>query len=162
VLNTFAYTCGFSTCAAQAGARTTNIDLSGKYLDWGRRNFALNRLDAAAHLFLRGDVLDWLARLARKRRAFDVVLLDPPTFSRSKQSGTFQAERDYPKLVRAALAVLRPGGLLFASTNAHGWNRKGSWTKSGTPPWQAAGRSASSTTPLNPPTFPSPATNPPT
>ena len=118
VLNTFAYTCAFSVCAALAGARVTSLDLSKKYLDWGRRNFALNNLDPAQHDFIFGDVFDWLKRLGKKGRAFDLVLLDPPTFSQSKQSGLFRAETDYGKLVSEALRVLRPGGTLFCSTNA--------------------------------------------
>jgi 23S rRNA (cytosine1962-C5)-methyltransferase len=121
VLNTFAYTCGFSVCAARAGARTTSLDLSRKYLEWGKRNFALNQLPAADHGFIYGDTFDWLRRLAKKGRLFDVVLLDPPTFSQSKESGVFRAEKDYGSLVSAALPVLRPGGVLFASTNAAEW-----------------------------------------
>ncbi len=118
VLNTFAYTCGFSVCAALAGARTTSLDLSKKYLDWGKRNFALNGLDAAAHDFIFGDAFDWMRRLAKKGRAFDAIVLDPPTFSQSKAGGAFQAEKDYGRLAKAALALLKPGGVLFASTNA--------------------------------------------
>ncbi len=118
ILNTFAYTCGFSVCAAIGGARTTSLDLSKKYLEWGKRNFTLNGLDSAQHDFIYGDTFDWLRRFAKKGRAFDVVVLDPPTFSQSKESGVFRAEKDYGKLVAAALAVLRPGGLLLASTNA--------------------------------------------
>ena len=121
VLNTFAYTCGFSVCAAKAGARTTSLDLSKKYLEWGRRNFALNGLDPAAHDFIYGDAFDWLRRLAKKGRTFDTVVLDPPTFSQSKEHGTFRAEKDYGKLVTAALPVLKPGGILFISTNAADW-----------------------------------------
>lgn len=118
VLNTFAYTCGFSVCAAKAGARTTSLDLSKKYLEWGRRNFELNGLDPAAHDFIFGDTFDWLRRLGKKGRAFDAIVLDPPTFSQSKEHGTFRAEKDYGKLVAAALPVLKPGGVLLASTNA--------------------------------------------
>lgn len=118
ILNTFAYTCGFSVCAALGGARTTSLDLSKKYLEWGKRNFALNGLDPAAHDFIYGDTFDWLRRLAKKGRAYDVVILDPPTFSQSKESGVFRAEKDYGKLVTATLAVLKPGGVLLASTNA--------------------------------------------
>ena len=118
VLNVFAYTCGFSVCAANAGARTTSLDLSKKYLEWGRRNFAVNGLDPGSHDFIHGDALDWMGRWGRKSRLFDLILLDPPTFSRSKEHGVFQAEKDYGKLVVAALPLLRPGGLLFASTNA--------------------------------------------
>ncbi len=118
VLNCFAYTCAFSACAALAGARVTSLDLSRKYLDWGRRNFVVNGLDPAAHDFIYGDCFEWLRRLAKKGRCFDAVLLDPPTFSRSKEHGDFRAETDYGALVRNALAVLAPGGVLFASTNA--------------------------------------------
>lgn len=118
VLNTFAYTCGFSVCAARGGARVTSLDLSKKYLEWGKRNFALNGLDPAQHDFIYGDTFDWLRRLAKKSRAFDAIVLDPPTFSQSKESGVFRAEKDYGKLVTAALQVLKPDGVLLASTNA--------------------------------------------
>ena len=121
ILNCFAYTCGFSVCAAKAGAHTTSLDLSKKYLEWGKRNFALNGLDPAAHDFIYGDTFDWLRRLAKKGRVFDAVVLDPPTFSQSKEHGTFRAEKDYGKLVTAALPVLKPGGVLLASTNAADW-----------------------------------------
>lgn len=121
VLNCFAYTCGFSVCAALGGARTTSLDLSKKYLEWGQRNFALNGLNPAAHDFIYGDALDWLRRLAKKGRAFNAVLLDPPTFSQSKEGGVFRAEKDYGRLVTEALAVLDRGGVLFASTNAAQW-----------------------------------------
>jgi 23S rRNA (cytosine1962-C5)-methyltransferase len=117
VLNTFAYTCSFSVCAARAGARTTSIDLSRKYLDWGRRNFQHNDITTAGHDFIYGDVFDWLRRFARKQRAFDAIILDPPTSSHSPQ-GFFTAEKHYGKLVTAALAVLRSGGVLLACTNA--------------------------------------------
>lgn len=122
VLNTFAYTCAFSVCAALAGARTTSLDLSRRHLEWGKRNFELNGVDLADHDFIYGDALDWLRRLARKEKQYDVVILDPPTFSQSRQSGVFRAEKDYGKLVRAVLPLLPPGGgVLFASTNASGW-----------------------------------------
>jgi 23S rRNA (cytosine1962-C5)-methyltransferase len=121
ILNTFAYTCGFSVCAAKAGARVTSLDLSKKYLEWGKRNFALNGLDPAAHDFIYGDTFDWLRRLAKKGHMFDAVVLDPPTFSQSKEHGTFRAEKDYGKLVTAALPVLKPGGVLLISTNAADW-----------------------------------------
>ncbi|MGD0209305.1 MAG: pseudouridine synthase [Verrucomicrobiota bacterium] len=121
ILNVFSYTCGFSVCAARAGARTTSLDLSKKYLIWGRRNFTLNGLDPAAHDFIYGDAFDWLRRLAKKGRAFDAVALDPPTFSQSKEHGVFRAEKDFGKLVSAALPLVKPGGVLFASTNAADW-----------------------------------------
>jgi 23S rRNA (cytosine1962-C5)-methyltransferase len=121
ILNTFAYTCGFSVCAALAGAKTTSLDLSKKYLEWGRRNFTLNGLDPAAHDFIYGDAFDWLRRLARKGRAFDCVVLDPPTFSQSKEHGPFRVEKDWDRLMAAALPLIKPGGVLLAATNAADW-----------------------------------------
>ena len=121
LLNIFAYTCAFSVCAAKAGAKTTSLDLSKKYLEWGRRNFVLNDLDPAEHDFIFGDAFDWMRRLAKKGRAFDVIVLDPPTFSQSKERGVFRVEKNYGELVSAALPLLKPEGVLLASTNAADW-----------------------------------------
>lgn len=121
VLNTFSYTCAFSVCAALAGARVTSLDLSRKYLDWGRRNFQLNNLAPDTHDFIYGDVFDWLKRFAKKNRRFDLLILDPPTFSQSKESGVFRVERDFAKLVCLAAILLKPAGTLFASSNAATW-----------------------------------------
>ena len=118
ILNCFAYTCGFSVCAAKAGAKTTSLDLSKKYLEWGKRNFALNGIDPTQHDFIYGDTFDWLRRFAKKNRQFDAIVFDPPTFSQSKESGIFRVEKDFGKLIAAALPVLKPGGVLFCSTNA--------------------------------------------
>jgi 23S rRNA (cytosine1962-C5)-methyltransferase len=97
------------------------LDLSKKYLEWGRRNFTSNELDQAAHDFIYGDVFDWLRRLAKKGRVYDLVVLDPPTFSQSKESGVFRVEKHFGDLVKAVLPVLKPGGTLLASTNAAEW-----------------------------------------
>ncbi len=121
VLNTFAYTCAFSVCAAKAGARTTSLDLSKKYLAWGTQNFSLNGINPGDHEFIQGDVFDWLRRMTRRGRLFDIVLLDPPTFSQSKTSGVFQAKKDFGRLLAATLPLLVPGGVVFASTNAADW-----------------------------------------
>ncbi|MCX6909829.1 MAG: class I SAM-dependent methyltransferase [Verrucomicrobia bacterium] len=118
VLNTFAYTCAFSVAAARAGATVTSLDLSKRYLDWGRDNFRLNDINPEAHDFIYGDCFDWLARLAKKGRSFDVVLLDPPTFSTVKKGRPFSAEKDYAKLVALAEPLVKAGGTLFCSTNA--------------------------------------------
>jgi 23S rRNA (cytosine1962-C5)-methyltransferase len=125
VLNTFSYTCAFSVCAARVGARVTSLDLSKKYLDWGRRNFELNGLDYARHDFIYGDAVDWLRRLHKKGRQFDLIILDPPTFSQSKEHGTFSVRKDYGELVKRSLPVLNSGGILFASTNAADWPAEG-------------------------------------
>jgi len=121
VLNAFAYTCAFSVCVARASGRVTSLDLSKKYLEWGRRNFELNGLDHARHDFIYGDAFDWMRRLHKKGRQFDVIILDPPTFSQSKEHGTFSARKDYGELVKRALPILNSGGILFASTNAADW-----------------------------------------
>lgn len=118
VLNAFAYTCAFSVCAALAGSRTTSLDLSKKNLDWGRSNFILNGLDPVQHDYIYGDTMDWMRRLAKKHREYAVVVLDPPTFSQSKESGVFRAEKDLGRLVAAAIPLLQRGGVLLASTNA--------------------------------------------
>ena len=121
VLNAFAHSCGFSLCAALAGARTTSVDLSSRFLELGRWNFRNNGLDPVEHEFLRGDVFGWFRRLARRGRRFDMLVLDPPTFSRSRESGAFRVERDLPPLVRDSLPLLSPGGWILVSTNKASW-----------------------------------------
>lgn len=119
LLNTFAYTCAFSVAAAKAGAITTSLDLSKKYLDWGRENFRANTLDDTPHDFIFGDVLDWLPRLVKKNQKWDVIILDPPTFSTAKSGKIFQAARDYPKLLTLARNCLSPHGQILACMNTH-------------------------------------------
>jgi len=118
VLNTFSYTCAFSVACAKTGARVTSLDLSKKYLDWGRENFEANGLDPKEHDFIFGDCFDWMKRLAKKGRKFDFLILDPPTFSKSKASGLFKATRDYGKLAELAGVLIKKGGVLLACTNA--------------------------------------------
>jgi 23S rRNA (cytosine1962-C5)-methyltransferase len=96
----------------------TSLDLSKRYLEWGRSNFILNNLDPDAHAFIFGDAFAWFRRLAKKNRLFDVIILDPPTFSRSREHGVFQVEKHYQKLVAGVLPLLRREGVLLASTNA--------------------------------------------
>lgn len=119
LLNCFAYTCAFSVVAARAGGTTTSVDLSRRYLDWGRENFERNRLAHGEHEFVVGDVMETLERAARRGRQWDWVILDPPTFSTTKTGRAFQAERDYGKLVAMAAPVVREGGWLLCSTNQH-------------------------------------------
>ncbi|MGE0479224.1 MAG: class I SAM-dependent rRNA methyltransferase [Phycisphaerae bacterium] len=119
VLNTFAYTCGFSVAAALGGARAVaSVDVSKKYLEWGKRNFAANELALDGARFYCCDVLDFYERAARQGQRFDLVILDPPTFGRSRQSGrAFALRADIDPLVRGAVRLLDPGGALFLSTN---------------------------------------------
>lgn len=121
LLNLFAYTCGFSVCAAAGGAKTTSVDLSRRYLDWGKANFELNGLDPGGHEFLAGDVFEWLRRLTKKGRQFDLVVVDPPTFSRDRDGKVFRVERDAAELAQAAARLLAPGGRLFFSSNSRGF-----------------------------------------
>src|SRR5438876_9549816 len=90
--NCFAYTCSFSVSAAYVGAATFNIDLSKKYLSRGRENFALNCLPTIEHRFIEEDVRAVLPRLVRKGEKLDVIILDPPTFSRVPGRRTFHLE----------------------------------------------------------------------
>ncbi len=120
LLNTFAYTCAFSVAAASAGVFTTSIDLSGAALDRGRRNFVLNGISQVDHHFMKRDVFDGMRLLGKQERRFDFIILDPPTFSRSKIGGVFRATEDYPRLLTQAIGLLAPGGSLLASSNARG------------------------------------------
>jgi len=117
LLNCFAYTCAFSVVAALGGADTMSIDLSKKSLNRGRDNFMLNRLATDGHRFLADDVLLVLPRLARKGERFDMIILDPPTFSRSRTGKAWQVEHDFERLLLAALEVAEREAKILLSTN---------------------------------------------
>jgi len=129
VLNLFAYTCAFAVPLASAGARVTNVDVSARYLEWGKRNLALNRLAPSAARFFRMDAFEFLAYAARHREErFDLVILDPPTFAagdRRRGVKPWKALDDYPTLVRAVVRVLAPGGSIFAASNTRELAGKG-------------------------------------
>ena len=118
LLNCFAYTCSFSVAAAAAGAQTVNIDLSKKYLARGRENFALNALPTADHRFIADDVRPVLRRLARRAEKFDMIILDPPTFSRSPVGKIFRIDRDFEQVLLAALEVAARDARILLSTNS--------------------------------------------
>ncbi len=120
VLNTFAYTGFFSIAAAAAGAITSTLDLSQVYLDWARNNFRLNDMDPEDHYFCKGDTFHWLRRFAKQGRKFDVIILDPPTFSRDDKGKVFRVEKDYGTLFKLAASCLEPGGKILACTNFRG------------------------------------------
>ena len=117
LLNCFAYTCSFSVAAATVGATTVSIDLSKKSLARGRENFALNSVPTTDHRFLADDVMSVLPRLARKGEKFDVIILDPPTFSRTHRGRTFQVEQDFEDLLLAAMEVAARNARILLSTN---------------------------------------------
>jgi 23S rRNA (guanine2445-N2)-methyltransferase / 23S rRNA (guanine2069-N7)-methyltransferase len=119
-LNLFAYTSTATVYAAAGGARaSTSVDLSRTYLDWSERNLGLNGLATRHHELVQADCREWLDEAARTRNQYDLVFLDPPTFSNSKRmEGVLDTGRDHPELVDACMRVLAPGGLLVFSTNA--------------------------------------------
>ena len=114
-LNLFCYTATASVHAAVAGAHCTSVDMSRTYLNWGRENFVLNGLAADAHDFVQADCLQWLKDCNER---FDLIFMDPPTFSNSKRmEGVLDIQRDHVTLIRDAMRCLNPGGKLIFSTN---------------------------------------------
>lgn len=126
VLNVFAHTGSLSVAAAVAGATTVSIDLSQRYLQWAKDNLRLNGLDPDEHDTIYGDALDWMGRLAKKGRTFDVVLVDPPSTSTTRRgSQRWSVARDLHALVAQAARLCAPGGRVYVSTNMRrlGWAR---------------------------------------
>ncbi|MGX2040077.1 bifunctional 23S rRNA (guanine(2069)-N(7))-methyltransferase RlmK/23S rRNA (guanine(2445)-N(2))-methyltransferase RlmL [Methylocaldum sp. MU1018] len=118
-LNLFAYTGTASVYAAKGGAMlTATVDMSRTYLDWAKRNLELNGIRGGRHELIQADCLEWLDRASRDRRRFDLIFLDPPTFSTSKRMRqTLDVQRDHPMLIRKCADLLAPGGSLIFSTN---------------------------------------------
>lgn len=117
VLNLFCHTASFTVAAALGGAaRSTSVDVSGAVLEWARENARESGLDPASHAFVQADVVPYLGQLAKRGERFDLVVLDPPSFSTTKTS-RLRVEDDYAELVAKVLAVLAPGGHLLAVTN---------------------------------------------
>ncbi|HEY8073220.1 MAG TPA: class I SAM-dependent methyltransferase [Labilithrix sp.] len=123
VANLFAYTCGFSVAAAVGGAaRTVSVDASPAALERGRENLIGAGAAIENHSFAAEDAFAWLARAAKKGERFDLVVLDPPSYSSTKKR-RFVAESDYGELVAEALAVVAPGGKILACCNHRGMSR---------------------------------------
>ena len=137
VLNLFAYTCSLSAAAAKGGAlQVDSVDLSNTYLEWGKVNFALNGFQAALmdgkdysrlnktekYFLIRADVLLFLQHAKRAGVKWDLIILDPPSFSNSKKmTGTLDIRRDHGELIQSCLSLLRSGGKLWFSSNAKGF-----------------------------------------
>ena len=118
VLNLFCYTGSFSVYAAAGGATSVvSVDLSKTYLSWAEDNFILNHLqDESKNYFVHADVLQYLDELATDN--FDIVILDPPTFSNSKRMKDFlDIQQDHAELINKCLRVMKKGGVLYFSTN---------------------------------------------
>jgi len=120
VLNLFAYTGSFTVYAADGGARsTTTVDLSRTYLDWARRNLELNELLLPRHLLVQADVLRFVEEARREPFKYDLVILDPPTFSNSKRmTSHFDVRAHHGDLLRSVLALTQRDGVVYFSTNS--------------------------------------------
>jgi 23S rRNA (guanine2069-N7)-methyltransferase len=119
VLNLFCYTGSFSVYAAKGNAvATTSVDLSKTYLDWAGRNFALNGLDMGRNRLVQADALRFIALGRTSVERYDLIILDPPSFSNSKRmQGVLDVQRDHVELIRDCVALLARGGKLLFSTN---------------------------------------------
>lgn len=128
ILNLFAYTCSFSVHAASGGALSTkSVDMSNTYTAWGRENFLINSFSLKNHEVIRADCLKFLEQEVRTSHKYDLIIIDPPTISRSKKmDGKFDVQLDYIFLISHALKLLANGGFIFFSTNS----RKFSFDKS--------------------------------
>lgn len=121
VLNTFAYSGSFTVYAANAGAsKTYSVDISSVYCDWIKENLALNNLPLEKNWVYKMDSLEFFKYAKRKKLIFDIIIIDPPTFSKNKGQ-SFSVQRDHPKLINGALEVLAPSGFILFSNNYQGF-----------------------------------------
>jgi|LULL01.1.fsa_nt_gb 23S rRNA (cytosine1962-C5)-methyltransferase/23S rRNA (guanine2445-N2)-methyltransferase / 23S rRNA (guanine2069-N7)-methyltransferase len=116
ILNLFAYTGSLSVAAAIGGAKSvTTIDMSKTYLDWAQDNFQLNSLSSSNYHFIQADILNYINQLSHK---FDIIILDPPSFSNSKRmEKSFNVQDDHPILIQKLMNHLGPNGILYFSNN---------------------------------------------
>nr|WP_090237285.1 class I SAM-dependent rRNA methyltransferase [Fictibacillus solisalsi] len=124
VLNTFSYTGAFSVAAALGGAeKTTSVDLANRSRSKTQEQFTINGLDYEAHDIIVEDVFHYFKYAVRKKLLFDLVILDPPSFARSKKH-TFSAGKDYPALLEQAIAITEKNGVIVASSNCSTFDMK--------------------------------------
>jgi 23S rRNA G2069 N7-methylase RlmK/C1962 C5-methylase RlmI len=118
-LNLFAYTGSFTVYAAAGGAtQTTTVDLLPGHIAWARENLRLNGFDGPQHRMVQADAREYLASL-RSQPQFDLAVVDPPTFSNSKRmDDDWDVQQDHVELIAATLANMKPGGVVFFSTNS--------------------------------------------
>jgi len=133
VLNGFCYTCGFSVAAAVGGAVSVDsVDMSKRYLEWGKKNFLANGINLAsagmdrpAYSFFCSDIFGFYKRAQRQGRRYDLIVLDPPTFSRSRRpKRVFELKEQLGNLVAGAVELLEPEGLIFLATNCREISRE--------------------------------------
>ena len=124
VLNTFSYTGAFSVFAALGGAKeTTSVDLANRSRAKTKEQFLVNHIDLEKQTIIVEDVFNYFKYAVRKKLSFDLVVLDPPSFARSKKH-TFSASKDYTKLLKEAIQITNKGGVIVASTNASNFDMK--------------------------------------
>ncbi|KAB7673239.1 class I SAM-dependent rRNA methyltransferase [Bacillus sp. B1-b2] len=124
VLNTFSYTGAFSVAAAMGqSASTTSVDLANRSLKKTKENFLLNNLDLEKQKIIVEDVFHYFKYAVKKKLAFDMVVLDPPSFARSKKH-TFSASKDYTKLLKEVISITNRDGIIVASTNCSTFDMK--------------------------------------
>jgi len=120
VLNLFSYSSSLGIAAAYNNSGSVvNVDISARYLGWGKENLALNGMSSDKAKFVTMDSEKYLDWAVKKAQTYDVIILDPPSFSRSK-GGVFTFDEDYFRLVAKGLKLLRPGGRFYALTNFGG------------------------------------------
>lgn len=124
VLNTFSYTGAFSLAAAIGGAtKTTSVDLAKRSFDKTRKMFEINKIDYRKHNIHVMDVFEYFKYAEKKNLKFDLVILDPPSFARSKKY-SFSASKDYPSLIEKAIKITNDDGVIVASTNCANFDMK--------------------------------------
>jgi 23S rRNA (cytosine1962-C5)-methyltransferase len=117
-LNLFSYTCSLSVALAKAGATVTSVDMSANYLGWGEENFAFNDIKVFEHHFERANCLEYLKLEIENKNRYDVIVLDPPSFSNSKKmEDSFDIQRNHSPLLDQCYELLNPGGTLYFSNN---------------------------------------------
>lgn len=118
-LNLFCYTAAATVQVALAGAsESTSVDMSGPYIEWARKNMQRNKINPYGHQFVQADCLKWLADAFEQQHAYDLILLDPPSFSNSKRmDDVLDIQRDHGALIDRCVNLLAPGGELVFSTN---------------------------------------------
>ncbi|WP_049493351.1 class I SAM-dependent rRNA methyltransferase [Streptococcus pseudopneumoniae] len=124
LLNMFSYTAAFSVAAVMGGAsQTTSVDLAKRSRELSQAHFQANGISTDDHRFIVMDVFEYFKYAKRKGLAYDVIVLDPPSFARNKKQ-TFSVAKDYHKLISQSLEILNPGGIIIASTNAANVSRQ--------------------------------------
>lgn len=122
-LNLFCYTGSATVYAAVGGAKTTtSVDLSNTYLNWAESNLQLNEISGREHQLVQADCLYWLEVMQEEKPQYDLIFVDPPTFSNSKRMHeTFDVQRDYLQILKGLKALLRSGGTILFSNNRRGF-----------------------------------------